>query len=77
MTKRGTGRADHVDLREKRELEGQRQKFGTVDERFMKRAEELLFGELAAALGIPREEVPRYIEARLERPGEDGGDAEA
>lgn len=43
----------------------------------MKRAEELLFGELAAALGIPREEVPRYIEARLERPGEDGGDAEA
>ena len=61
----------------KRELEGQRQKFGSVDERFMKRAEELLFGELAAALGIPREEVPRYIEARLERPGEDGGDAEA
>jgi len=36
-----------------------------VDERFMKRAEELLFGELAAALDIPPESVPGYIEARL------------
>lgn len=38
----------------KRELEGQRQKFGTVDERFMKRAEELLFGELARRAGHPQ-----------------------
>ena len=59
----------------KQEVEGQRHKIGTVDERFMKRAEELLFGELAAALGIPREEVPRFIEARLERLREDGADA--
>lgn len=59
----------------KQEVEGQRHKIGTVDERFMKRAEELLFGELAAALGIPREEVPRFIEARLERFREDGADA--
>lgn len=34
---------------------------GQVDERYMKRAEELLYGELAAALDIPREEVGRYI----------------
>lgn len=31
----------------------------------MKRAEELLFGELSVSLGIPKEEVPRYIEARV------------
>ena len=33
--------------------------------RFLKRAEELLFGELAAALGIPREQVPETIERIL------------
>ena len=43
----------------------QNRKLGSVDERFMKRAEELLFGELAAALDIPPESVPGYIEARL------------
>lgn len=32
----------------------------------MKRAEDLLFRELAAALGIPREEVPDYIARRVE-----------
>lgn len=40
-------------------------KIGAVDATFMKRAEELLFGELAVALNIPREEVPRYIESRI------------
>ncbi len=35
--------------------EEQNRKFGAIDERFMKRAEELLFGELAAALDIPRD----------------------
>lgn len=34
---------------------------GQVDERYMKRAEELLHGELAVALGIPRDEVGDYI----------------
>ena len=33
--------------------------------RFRKRAEELLFGELAAALDIPREKVPEAIEGIL------------
>ena len=34
---------------------------GQVDERYMKRAEELLYGELAVSLEIPREEVVTYI----------------
>lgn len=49
----------------KREAEAQKRKFGAVDERFMKEAEDLLFGELAAALDIPREEVRGYIERTL------------
>ncbi len=39
--------------------------FGAMDEQFMKRAEELLFGELAVALDIPKEDVPEYIKSRL------------
>ena len=35
-------------------------------ERYLKQAEELLFGELAAALDIPKEEVREYIGAKLE-----------
>lgn len=45
----------------KKEAEEQKKKFGAVDERFMKEAEELLFGELAAALEIPRDSVRDYI----------------
>jgi len=40
-------------------------KIGTVDATFMKRAEDLLFGELAVALDIPRETVPGYIASRI------------
>lgn len=36
-------------------------KMGLVDERYMKRAEEMLHGELAVALGIERSAVPEYI----------------
>lgn len=39
---------------------------GQVDERYMKRAEDLLHGELAAALGIPREDVAAYIRKTIE-----------
>jgi len=46
--------------------EQQKRKFGAVDEKFMKRAEELLFGELAAALDIPKEKVPEYITEKVE-----------
>jgi CarD family transcriptional regulator len=45
----------------KTQLEEQKRKFGSIDERYMKRAEELLFGELAAALCIPKEQMPGYI----------------
>jgi CarD family transcriptional regulator len=41
------------------------QKFGTVDENYMKRAEELLNTEFSVALGIPPSEVPAYIAARV------------
>ncbi len=43
----------------------QKRRFGSVDERFLKQAEDLLFGELAAALEIPRNEVRGYIAARV------------
>ena len=49
----------------KQEALAHHRKVSAVDQRYMKQGEELLFGELAAALEIPREEVPRYIEARL------------
>ena len=39
----------------------------TIDQRYRKRAEELLHGELAVALDIPRESVPAYIRARLDQ----------
>lgn len=50
----------------KQELEGRKRKFGVVDVRFMKQAEELLFGELPVALDLPKEEVPAYIASRVE-----------
>lgn len=39
---------------------------GSTDQRYRKRAEEVLHGELAAALDIPVEAVPGYIHAVLE-----------
>ena len=51
--------------RKKLRMLEQKRKFGAIDERYMKRAEELLFGELAAALEIQRDEVRQYIEDRL------------
>ena len=49
----------------KKEAEAQRRKFGAVDERFMREAENLLFGEFAAALEIDRESVEGYISSCL------------
>ena len=51
----------------KKTAQGQKRKFGAVDERFMKWGEELLFGELAAALELPLEEVPEYIGWRVKQ----------
>ena len=39
---------------------------GKVDQDYQRRAESLLHGELAAALGIPVEAVPDYIRQRLQ-----------
>ena len=44
----------------------QNRRLGTVDERYMKQAERLLHGELAASLEIPYEDVPAFISAYLE-----------
>ena len=47
-------------------LKGQQgKKLGQTDQRYMKRAEDVLYGELAAALDIPMEEVPDYIRTTL------------
>ncbi|MDR0880812.1 MAG: CarD family transcriptional regulator [Clostridioides sp.] len=42
-----------------------KKKFGAVDERFMKQAEDLLFSELAVVYGIPKESVHAYIDKRI------------
>lgn len=56
-----------LSLYKKREqVLSQKRKFGAIDERYMKRAEELLFGELSVALGIQKSEVRGYIARRLE-----------
>lgn len=45
----------------RKHYQGKGSKPSSVDERYMKRAEDLLYGELAAALEIPREDVLGYI----------------
>ena len=37
-----------------------------IRDRYMRRAEELLHGELAVALGIPKEDVKEYITKSVE-----------
>ena len=49
----------------KKEQQRLGRRFGQVDEKFLKQAENILFGEFAVALGIPREDVPCYISKRL------------
>ncbi len=49
----------------KQSLVQQNRKVGAIDEKFMKCAEELLFGEMSAALDIPKDEVQEYIAARV------------
>ena len=46
-------------------MEQSKRKFGAVDEHFMKQAEQLLGGELAAALNLPVNEVLDRIAAKL------------
>lgn len=43
---------------------------GAVDQRYLRSAQELLHGEIAAVLGIPLESVPDYIRAAVEVEGD-------
>lgn len=43
----------------------QKGKFGMIDTRFMKKAEELLYAEFSVALGMPKESVAEYIASRV------------
>ena len=54
--------------RKKQEREQAKLKFGAVDRRYMERAENLLFGELAVALDIEKDSVQSFIEDRLQAP---------
>ena len=49
------------------QAEANKRRLGMVDERFFKQAERLLYGELAAALGIPEDQVEDYITRRIEK----------
>ncbi|MGI6721638.1 MAG: CarD family transcriptional regulator [Anaerovoracaceae bacterium] len=42
-------------------------KFGQIDKKYMKKAENLLYGELAVALDIEKEEVAGYIARKVEK----------
>ena len=53
-----------VYLKSKKQME-QGKKPSQTDQRYMKRAEELLNGELAIALDIAYDDVPKYIENEL------------
>lgn len=45
--------------------EAQKRHLGMVDERYMRQAENLLYGEFSSALGIPFSEVQPYIAGRI------------
>jgi CarD family transcriptional regulator len=51
--------------KKKTDLARHNKKFGRVDEHFMRRAEDSLYGELAIALDIPRDHVQEYIANRI------------
>jgi CarD family transcriptional regulator len=52
--------------RKRRQASLFKKKFGQIDARFMRRTEDLLFGEFAEALSLSPEEVPGWIASRLE-----------
>lgn len=49
----------------KQNAQAQKRRIGAVDEAFQRKAEELLFSELACALELPRDQVQAFIAARL------------
>lgn len=50
----------------KQDVEENRRKLGQLDIRYMKQAEDMLYGELSAALEISPDEVKDYIAKRLD-----------
>lgn len=50
----------------RQQVESQKRRLGMVDERYMKQAERLLYGEFSVALGIPFDEVQPYIARRVD-----------
>ena len=53
--------------------EAKNRRLGMVDERYMKQAERLLYGELATALEIPYEDVESYIADRIDERASSAG----
>jgi len=51
----------------KKTAQSQKKKLGFSDEKYMRLAENLLFGELSVALNIPYEEVSQYIENKISK----------
>ena len=43
----------------------QKRKFGAIDERYMKRAEDLLFGELSVVLDATKGEIRQMVNDKL------------
>lgn len=44
------------------------QKIISLDEQYLRKAEDLLYGELAVALGIEKQDVQTYIAKEIEKP---------
>ena len=54
------------------QAQSKNRRLGMVDERYMKQAERMLYGELSAALDIPFDEVQSYIARRVADASSDG-----
>ena len=63
--------------RKKAAAEKQNKQLGQIDIRYMQHAEDLLFGEIAAVLEIPRDSVVDFIDARLGEMPDDGPEDKA
>lgn len=46
-------------------LAEEKKKFGAIDDNYLKKAIDMLFEEIAAALGMEKENMPQYIEDRV------------
>jgi CarD family transcriptional regulator len=55
-----------VEIKRER-IEEQGKKLGQIDQRYLRRAEELLYGELSVVLDIPKEDVAAYIESKTQK----------